>query len=622
MSPPKQSSLPTEDIIPGQFGPHPPSMIKKDDLIGVRFLCGLPSETKILAPTREQSPEDPPEGYCCAYEIMFSNCGLYFPLPELLVKAMYALGVALPQLCPNFIRTVLSLQTLAEEHGYLLTFQDILHLYTIKGGRTRGTFYLSPLAGLRVLEDLPEKDEDWRSGYFFPVDSSTFCELTDLFVPKWSSKNASLDRGSLSRTFANCFISFCGSQVTWDSFTSHRIRESGARIRTGSLITSSPQPVLPRNVNYHEERAYKKQAELREKELKKQMVTALAEGKSKTPAKEKNSGSTAPPEARTRILVAVDTTYHLLRNLYCYFFLSRVTNYRTVSAPPKSLADMMRSFSRPGARVPPFKEMADLNRENYFRFAEKVGETLIEFNSAVASYEHQLLSNPDASDIKGMQSQISELEKRVKRLTAAEAANQLEVEKAKKSNARLKLIESELRIAEASLEDSRDKQQKARELYLQAVEAEALAKREVEELRLRNHAMEIGFNAEIKRACREERRKTRAQLREAAEGVHAFLDDHNRLVPATIRAAEITANRMLVEEIESGEIADLKAELETLKKDELEALQTAKEDVVRVWPGATDGMPVLPAIEGTEPNAAEATGVDDPPPSSEAGDLN
>ncbi|XP_023636054.1 meiosis-specific protein ASY2-like [Capsella rubella] len=490
MSPRKQTSQPIEDTIPGKFGPHPPSMIMEDDLIGVHFLCG------------EQSPEDPMEGYCCAYEVMFSNCGLYLPLPELLVNAMYVLGVSLPQLCPNFIRTILCLQTLAEEHVYLLTFQDVLHLYTIKGGRTKGTFYLSPLAGFRVLDDLPEKDDNWRSGYFyFPVDSFTFGELADLFIPKWSLKIANLERGSLSCTFADCFLSFCGGQTAWDSFPSHRIQESGARNPTSSLVTSSPQPVRPRNMNYREERAYKKQAEIRERELKKQMAAALAEGKSKTLAKEESPCSTAPPEPRGHLLVAaLDSTSAsgdaiseppthastqegkeaseaskkrkapdstpVSQETSCPRTSDSAKRPETSSAakraeasskgttplppaagqkgePRRELPDMMRSFSRPGARVPFFQDMVKVNWENYFHFAEKVRETLIEFNSAVASYEHQLLSNPDARDVKKLRSPISELEKRVKRLTAAEAANHLEVERAKKSNSRLKLVESE-----------------------------------------------------------------------------------------------------------------------------------------------------------------------------------
>ncbi|XP_023644228.1 uncharacterized protein LOC111832121 [Capsella rubella] len=385
MSPPKQPNQPIEDTIPEQFGPHPPSMIKEDDLIGVRFLCGLPDTSKILAPTSEQSPEDPPEGYC-----------------------------------------------------------------------------------------------------------------------------SNLERGSLSRTFADYFINFCGGQTAWDSFPSHQVWESGARETTS-------EPPTPASSQVGKDAS----------EIPKKRKAPDSTPISRETSRLRTGDSAKRPEAsslRKRAEVSPKGA-----NPYPPPTGQKGEPHHELPAPPKSLADMMRSFSRPGAR------------------------TLIEFNSAVASYEHQLLSNPDANVVK-------------------ELPNHLEVEKAKKFGSRLKSLESDLKIAEASLEDAQDKQKKAVDLYLEAVEVEKSARREVDELRLRNHAMEVKFRAEIKKALREERRETRAQLREAAEGVHVFLSDHNRLVLATIRAAEITANRMLVEEIEAGEIADLQAELETPRKDEIEAI--------------------------------------------------
>ncbi|XP_023634361.1 uncharacterized protein At3g60930, chloroplastic-like [Capsella rubella] len=647
MSPPKQT-LPTGDAsLSGQFGPHPRSTIKEEDLVHIKFLCGLSSEADLIAPGPDLSPEDPPPGYCCAYEIFFSRCGLYFPLPELLVKAMFALGITLPQLCPNFVRTILCLQTLAEEHGYLLTFQDILHLYTIKSGRTRGTFYLSPLAGFRVFDDFPEKDEQYRSDYFFfLVNRDTFGDLQELLVPHWSQKPASLDRGLLSQTFADYFTTFCGAETAWDSFTCPRIREAGARIRTRFLTVSSPQSAPP-NMNYREERAHKKKMELKEKELKKKMVAALADAKVKNSSKEKSSSSVAPPEGGDREVITlpdsdvstespaarptpgdgqasepkkrkaaeparpvrassrlrteekpaetpaskgslpatpspVDPKATPMRELpgklpvtrLFAFSLSKPLRSNTnalFAAPPKSLADMMRSFSRPGARVPAFKDMSTNNREDYFRFAEKVGEMLFEFNSSVAHYEEQLFVTPSASEIGVLQSRISDLEKEVKKLRSSEASNRAEVEKAVKFNKRLRTVEGDLQIAESSLETCQDKLILAGELYLKATTAETEARQELQEVKLRNQLLEAGNSSEMERVRREERRKTRAELRSTIDQIGEHLVEHDRMIPHAIRAAEITANRMLVEEIERGEIADLKEELETLKADELAA---------------------------------------------------
>jgi len=80
---------------------------------------------------------------------------------------MHEFRVALPQLYPNVIRTILSLLTLAEEDEFLLSLSDLLQLYAVKKGRTSGTFFLSPWKGFLVFEDFPEKDEHWRKSFFF-----------------------------------------------------------------------------------------------------------------------------------------------------------------------------------------------------------------------------------------------------------------------------------------------------------------------------------------------------------------------------------------------------------------------------------------------------------------------
>ncbi|XP_023633347.1 protein MLP1 homolog [Capsella rubella] len=383
--------------------------------------------------------------------------------------------------------------------------------------------------------------------------------------------------------------------------------------------------------------------ELKEKELKKKMVAALADAKIKNSSKEKSSSSVAPPEGEGREVITLpdsdvsaespaarptpgdgqasepkkrkaveparpvrassrlrteekpaetpaskgslpatpspaDPKVTPRRELPCnlptkrpiYFLLKPPWSNTTtlLAAPPKSLADMMRSVSRPGARVPAFKDMSVNNQEDYLRFAEKM---LFEFNSSVAHYEEQLFVSPSASEIGVLQARISELEKEVKKLRSSEASNRAEVEKAVKFNKRLRTVEGDLQIAESSLETCQDKLQLAGELYLKATTAETEAKQELQEIKLRNQLLEAGNSSEMERVRREERRKTRAELRSTIDQIGAYLLEHDRMIPHAIRAAEITANRMQVEEIERGEIADLKEELETLKADELTA---------------------------------------------------
>ncbi|XP_019098338.1 PREDICTED: uncharacterized protein At3g60930, chloroplastic-like, partial [Camelina sativa] len=277
MSPPKSSSGKTvKPLIPGVYGPHPPSILSAENIAEFRGSTGISSEIEIKFPGAHESPENPPPGYCCAFEIFFSACGLSFPLPELIVKMMFELGFALPQMCPNFVRIVMCLQTLGEEFNYKLSLADFLQVYTVKTGRTKGTLYVSPLSGLKVFDDLPEKDEKWRKSYFFfPVNELTFGHLANHF-----------ERGLLCPTFVEFFSRFCSQgQIAWDSFSCERIRESTVRLRSRSLVCSDP--ISTSEMNYREERACR----LAEKEAKLNMAAALAEGKARLP---KKSGPSSP----------------------------------------------------------------------------------------------------------------------------------------------------------------------------------------------------------------------------------------------------------------------------------------------------------------------------------------
>ncbi|XP_019089125.1 PREDICTED: uncharacterized protein At3g60930, chloroplastic-like [Camelina sativa] len=281
-------------VISVKFSTHEPSILSAE----IGGSTGIPPEVEIRFPEPHESPENPPPGYCCAFEIFFSACGLSFLLPELIVKMMFELGFALPQMCPNFVQTVLCLQTLGEEFDYQLSLADFLQVYTVKTGRAKGTLYVSPLSGLKVFDDLPEKDEKWRKSYFFfPVNELTFGHRASSYVSKWTSKIDHFERGLLCPTFAEFFSRFCSQgQIAWDSFSCERIRASTARLGRRSLVCSDPVSVS--EMNYREERACR----IAEKEAKKHMAAALAEGKARIPIKTPSSssvpevsGTSAPP---------------------------------------------------------------------------------------------------------------------------------------------------------------------------------------------------------------------------------------------------------------------------------------------------------------------------------------
>jgi len=176
-------------LIDGKFGKYQTSLSTSSRLSLLRRAHQIPRQIPLISPEPTVCPENPPPGHTCAFKIFFSLCGLYFPLPDVLIDLMHEFGIALPQLCPNVIRTVLCLITLAEEDGFALSLNDLLQLYAVKKGRTKGTFFLSPRKGFRVFDDFPDKDEQWRKSYFFyPVNELTYGNKAGLFVSEWAAR--------------------------------------------------------------------------------------------------------------------------------------------------------------------------------------------------------------------------------------------------------------------------------------------------------------------------------------------------------------------------------------------------------------------------------------------------
>ncbi|XP_019092336.1 PREDICTED: uncharacterized protein At3g60930, chloroplastic-like [Camelina sativa] len=577
MSPPKSSSgKPAKPLIPSVFGPYPPSILSATNLAEVRGSTGISSKIELRFPESHESPENPPPGYCCAFEIYFSACGLSLPVPELIVKMMFELGFALPQMCLNFVRTVMCLQTLGEEFNYQLSLADFLQVYTVKTGRTKGTLYVSPLSGLKVFDDLPEKDEKWRKSYFFfPVNELTFGHRTSLFVSKWTSKigrPAFLVRSSSSSSSRASAAKGKARISNKDPSESSVPEASGI----SAPPTASPEPgtestraqAAPKKTSAEassDSSKKRKEPETASSSREKGRARTGPSGNERSRSSSKDRGPSLvgrskeapPPKDSGGILLKEQRPF------------ARGKKFSAISPciPSRSNEELRSTRSR----IPAFADMTEVNRANFFRFADKIGELMIEFNSSVASYEEQLFASSSSSEVHLLQERIADLEAQVKEYARLEAENADTVAKAERIRARMKKVEVEVLNLGVANEDLCDKLKKAGDLYFKAAEDAKAAKTRLHEIELRNQLLEAGNSCEIERVRREERQAMRRTLRPLVEEVKVTFEEREKLAPLQIPAAEIRANRMLVEEISRGEIQDMEAELGILKADEEEA---------------------------------------------------
>ncbi|XP_020876137.1 meiosis-specific protein ASY2-like [Arabidopsis lyrata subsp. lyrata] len=672
MAPRKSKKIRSECfIMEGEFGKYFSSDLDDKRLAFMKGVCEIPRQVKLIAPESKESLEFPPINHSCAFEIFFSECGLSFPLPGILVELMHELGIALPQLCPNVVRVVLCLQTLAEENGYRITLSDIFQLYTMKKGRTSGTFFLSPRSKFRVFADFPEKDEKWRKSYFFfPVDEFSYGPNTEFFVREWTHRPVKFPKKPLSHTFAEQFVKICNrSDLSWELFTCERIRSSCARIYSRSdLISSTPpsSPAVATNMSplsYREEKRLQKEREkareAREKEDKAKMVKALDDGKSRSSSgKGKSSGTVDPfSESKTsdhrdqkkvssgKDIIRISdsrssrssrekeisegghsaTSSRKRRNEeYEVPSLQRksrsrlndeknpsedagtrlgskpeeredsqrapesdlptqllrtgdpsVRRFRSLLVtPPKSPADFMRNFTPVGMRIPPFSDLKKVNRANYFRFADKLGELMLEYNTTFSCHESQLFP---VNELDGLRARVAELEDEIRQLKEMEEENARAVAKANEIRERMLEAEGRCNLLEIAKTDLSEKLKIGKNLYLEACDKitslEAEVKRSEEWCKIAAEKRD----EELAAAKKDERMR----LRELYSGLASKHETYYKAISDNemigTRLAETRANRELLEEILKGEISDIKAELESVKKDEEEAEKKARE---------------------------------------------
>ena len=151
-------------------GPHPlgnedilmPSAVRSSDLSSIRHKYQIAPEIRLLTPPPLATADTLVEGYCCIYEVWLESCGLRFPIHPLLFDFVEALGLTLPQMCPNFVRMVMGLLVVAHEQKVDLALTDLVRLCVVKANSKHDPkcFYLSKAAGRGVISGLHSKDKN------------------------------------------------------------------------------------------------------------------------------------------------------------------------------------------------------------------------------------------------------------------------------------------------------------------------------------------------------------------------------------------------------------------------------------------------------------------------------
>ncbi|KAF8095033.1 hypothetical protein N665_0344s0002 [Sinapis alba] len=189
----KEISLHLADLLPMRWLGPTSSLTKRS--IRSRNISSSdqsPAGFSFLIPPDHQRPWTPPAGYACVYESWFTNCSLWWPLPEFLTTYCHRRRIALGQYTANGIRILVTLTVLAAELGITMSVHLFEELTTPSITARTGFFYEKMVPKYNVITGKPSKVNFWNRAYFYVKINDTSFEDPSITLNGYF--NANIDR--------------------------------------------------------------------------------------------------------------------------------------------------------------------------------------------------------------------------------------------------------------------------------------------------------------------------------------------------------------------------------------------------------------------------------------------
>ncbi|XP_024009295.1 uncharacterized protein At3g60930, chloroplastic-like [Eutrema salsugineum] len=199
---------------------------------------------ELVVPGPEDRYHNPPPGCFTVFETYFDSCFLTFPIPSLILQFLAMYGLAMGQVAPRGLRTLVGTITLCLERGIEIGTWHLMTLFEVKACKVPLSYYVSPKQGKTLFVEHPSKEEPWKD-YFFFVKVNPF-SVDPWFISEMVTGWSKIGRPAVDAIPANLYKVWIAliakGEIHWDSFSFKRAFKARSREKELCLFDYSTDP--------------------------------------------------------------------------------------------------------------------------------------------------------------------------------------------------------------------------------------------------------------------------------------------------------------------------------------------------------------------------------------------
>ncbi|XP_024006445.1 uncharacterized protein At3g60930, chloroplastic-like [Eutrema salsugineum] len=149
-----------------------------DSLEALRHHFGISEAVEFIVPEKNDRVDKPPENHFTLYEAFSELCFLWFPIPGVILEYLWKHGISIGQIMPRGLRHMIGILVRSFECGVDIKLNHLLNLLEIRKAPKGNRFYISNKSNRRIIGGFPSKDQFWTERFFYVLVNEAVGEIT------------------------------------------------------------------------------------------------------------------------------------------------------------------------------------------------------------------------------------------------------------------------------------------------------------------------------------------------------------------------------------------------------------------------------------------------------------